>query len=491
MNAADIKRLRHEAASPFWWTSFWKFRHYTLDLCYQLENARKALESEPLPLPRDLLVEIETLKADKAKARSGMMMLFQFIHTHNRLDRMKPQSQIKPLALLILGLLIPSASWAQSGFHRNPWTTNPLPQVSAGANVTITTNAGHKLVVSASGGGGGDFYWTNTGSLLRTVGDGTYDNFVVDTNVASLRIGSLMWIDPTNNTAFYGAGAGSNNVLTITDSVGFGSDALGNNSGAADDALAFGEGAFRDNSGVIDQSSAIGQAAGVANSGTFDNSTLIGSSAGANNQGVKLGVIGIGHQILASASTVSGTNWAMVGSLQAMAAGGVNLGSFGFNNTFANVGHVSNRWIIGAGVTNRLANSMVFGQGITNYQFGLLSINVNASNPSLIGLTSVTNSTAITNQSPHAWTSFTPVASGVNDNRRSILTFDVIWGDPAASQITVCVTNGASIRTNTWGWDGVSVQVTNTVWVRIGPTNGFGFQTNGPASVANATMGPE
>lgn len=492
MNTTDIQRLRKAASSPFWWTRFWTFRRAALSLCCELEKARKALEWEPPP--RDLLMEIERLKAEKLKANTGIAKLIEFIHVHNRVGFVKPVQEMKRFIAIIVAVVFPilGALAAPAPLLRNAFTTNSNPQVNRGFGVTIQTNAGHKLVINVDTAAlTNQLYWTNIAGLLRTIGDGRYTNLWIDTNIAAMTIGSIASIDPTNGNAFYGAGAGSNNVLTITGSVGIGSDALGNNSGAVADALAFGEAAFRDNSGTISISSAIGQGAGVVNGGSIENSTLIGSQAGGFNTVVKRGVVAIGHQALSTMTSTAITNFAMLGTVTGDPTTGVNLGSFGFANNFLNIAAASNRWIIGWSATNRLANSMVFGQAITNYQFGPLAINVNASNPSLIGLSSVINSTAITNQSPYAWTNFTPVASGINDNRRSLLTFDVIWGDPAASQITVCVTNGASIRTNTWGWDGVSVQVTNTVMVRIGPTNGFGFQTNGPASTANATMEPE
>lgn len=273
------------------------------------------------------------------------------------------------LLILLAGFTL-TAIGQPAAFQRNPWTTNPLPQVNRGFGITIQTNAGHKLVINVDGGAlTNQLYWTNIAGLLRTIGDGAYTNFWVDTNVAAMTIGSIASIDPTNSNAFYGAGAGSNNVLTITGSVGVGSDALGNNSGAVADSLAFGELALRDNSGTLSIVTAIGQGAGGVNSSSIENSIMIGSSAMGFNTGVKRGIVAIGHQILSSSASAEGTNWVMVGTLQPMAVGGVNLGSFGIGNTFANVGTVSNRWIFGAGATNTRANSMVFGSGISNYNF--------------------------------------------------------------------------------------------------------------------------
>lgn len=90
MNATDINQIRRAASSPFWWTRFWTFRRATLALCCELEKARKALEWEPPP--KDLLLEIEWLKAKNLQARTSLVKLFQFVHVHNRIGSMKPKS---------------------------------------------------------------------------------------------------------------------------------------------------------------------------------------------------------------------------------------------------------------------------------------------------------------------------------------------------------------------------------------------------------------
>lgn len=93
VNATDLNRIRLEASSPFWWTKFWLFRRYALALCREVENARNA---EPLPLPRDLLMEIANLKAAKLKATTSVAKLIQFIHVHTGMGRMKPTPPPQP-----------------------------------------------------------------------------------------------------------------------------------------------------------------------------------------------------------------------------------------------------------------------------------------------------------------------------------------------------------------------------------------------------------
>lgn len=90
VNATDLNRIRREASSPFWWTKFWLFRRYALALCREIEKA------EPPPLPRDLLMEIENLKAAKLKATTSVAKLIQFIHVHTGMGRMKPKPAVEP-----------------------------------------------------------------------------------------------------------------------------------------------------------------------------------------------------------------------------------------------------------------------------------------------------------------------------------------------------------------------------------------------------------
>lgn len=94
MNATDLNRIRREASSPFWWTKFWLFRHYSMALCCELEKARKALEFEPSS--RDLRMEIENLKMAKLQATTSVAKLIQFIHVHTGMGRMKPQPPPQP-----------------------------------------------------------------------------------------------------------------------------------------------------------------------------------------------------------------------------------------------------------------------------------------------------------------------------------------------------------------------------------------------------------
>lgn len=336
---------------------------------------------------------------------------------------------MKTILRAIICLLIPLSIGAAppAAIQRNPWTTNTLPQVNRGFGVTIQTNAGHKLVLNVD---------TNV-FLTRTNGSAVG---------LAVNGGSL------TNLSFLGA---TNVTLD-------GAIVIGRMGG---ETISIGGGTF---SGDIEMG--LGSMANV----------VIG---GPNTGGITISPGSVGNLLLAPLddSTVD------IG----VGANTVTRIGIGANST-VDIGQGANSIILyGPGGTNLYTTLATLFAGLTGNIKDMNGLGTNATLVGTTTLNTISNSVAITNKSPYAWTNFTPVSVGTNVFRRSIITFDVILGDPAASQITVCVTNGASIRTNTWGWDGVSVQVTNTVMVRVGPTNIFGFQTNGPASTANATMEPD
>ena len=102
----------------------------------------------------------------------------------------------------------------------------------------------------------------------------------------------------------------------------------------------------------------------------------------------------------------------------------------------------------------------------------------------------LTNSAAITNQSPFGFGLTNDAGVATNINQRSTFVFEVVKNASATgnASLTVTVTNGATITTNRWGTGAFAGALeTNTVFFKMHPTNIYGFQTNVVGTGASIT----